>query len=69
MNRTEPTNQRYQTILEALEIIDPAGTLAPGTPEHNRVTDIILAWMAEMEPEEVVRLSKSSRRLVRFKLR
>jgi hypothetical protein len=63
------TNKRYATLSDALNAIDPQGFLSPGTPEHNRVTDIILAWMAEMEPDEVVRLSKNSRRLVRFKLR
>ncbi len=56
------SNLRYQTISKALTIIDPKGVLIPGTEEHNRVMEMILSWMAEMEPDEVLRLSHDSRR-------
>lgn len=69
LTKFHPANKRYQTLAEALSAIDPDGSLSPGTPQHNRVTDIILAWMAEMEPEDVVRMSRSARRLARVKLR
>ena len=62
------TNKRYQTLSEAIHIIDPMGTLAPGTPEHNRMTEEILAWMEVMEHEEVLRLSQTARRPPSFKL-
>ena len=58
------TNIRYRTLSEALAIIDPKGVLMPGTPEHNQVTEIILSWMAELEPDEVLRLSNDSRHLL-----
>ena len=51
------SNLRYQTISKALTIIDPKGVLIPGTEEHNRVMEMILSWMAEMEPDEVLRMS------------
>jgi hypothetical protein len=54
------TNQRYRTLSTALAIIDPDGILVPGTQEHNWVTETILSWMAEMEPEEVFRMSKNA---------
>jgi len=60
----KPSNVRYQTLSKALGIIDPKGVLMPGTEEYNRVTEMILSWMAEMEPDEVLRMSHDSRRLL-----
>ena len=61
------TNNRYETISKALKIIDPQGVMAPGTAEHNRVTETILSWMAEFDPDEVLRKSEAARRLSVFK--
>lgn len=61
------TNNRYETLSEALNIIDPQGVFAPGTAEHNRVTETILSWMAEFDPDEVLRKSETARRLSIFK--
>ena len=55
------TNVRYQTLTRALAIIDPEGVLQPGTRQHNRVTERILAWMEEMGPDEVLRRSMDAR--------
>jgi len=41
----------------------------PVTHEDNRVSEMILSRMAEMEPDEVLRLSVNAKRLVRFKVR
>ena len=60
----KPTNARYQTLSKALAIIDPKGVLLPGTKEHNRVTEMILSWMDEMEPDEVIRMSHDNRSLL-----
>jgi hypothetical protein len=57
----KPTNVRYQTLSKALAIIDPKGVLLPGTTEHNRFTEMILSWMDEMEPDEVLRMSHDNR--------
>ena len=56
------TNDRYEMISTALHIIDPEGTYLPGTKEHNTITEMILSWMDELEPEEVLRRSEKARR-------
>ena len=61
------TNDRYDTISKAIQIIDPQGVMAPGTAEHNRVTETILSWMAEFDPDEVLRKSATARRLSVFR--
>lgn len=61
------TNDRYNTISAALNIIDPEGTYVPGTMEYNWVTESILSWMAEMEPDEVFRMSEDARNVFKFK--
>ncbi len=63
----EPTNERYDTLSEALNIIDPEGAFVPGTKEHNWVTGTLLSWMDEMEPDEVLRMSESARNMFRYK--
>ena len=63
----KPTNDRYQTILEALHIIDPHGVIVPGTMEHNTITETILSWMDESDHDEVMRKSKMAKRLSIFK--
>ena len=57
------TNLRYRTLSTALAIIDPDGILVPGTQKHNWVTETILSWMAEMEPDEVLRMSEDARHI------
>ena len=54
------TNDRYNTISAALDIIDPEGVYVPGTLEHNWATEEILSWMAEMEPDEVLMNSETA---------
>jgi hypothetical protein len=56
------TNTRYKTLSKALSIIDPKRVLITGSDEHNRVIERILSWMDEMEPDEVFRLSRETRR-------
>ena len=60
------TNERYNTLSAALNIIDPEGTLLPGTVEHNWITGTLISWMDQMEPDEVLRKSKSVRRHLRI---
>jgi hypothetical protein len=58
------TNKRYDTLSDALSILDPKGTLSPGTPGHNKVTELILSWMAEMESDDVLSASYDWRRVL-----
>ena len=72
MTKVKPTNQRYETLTEALNIIDPQGNLIPGTLPHNSMTETIRLWMDELDSDEVLRRSvivkrmliKSQRRIV-----
>lgn len=61
------TNERYKIIAKALNIIDPQGMLAPGTTSHNTIMETILAWMDELEADEVLRRSESARHILMFK--
>ena len=61
------TNDRYNTISAALSIIDPEGAYVPGTLEHNWATEAILSWMAEMDADEVLKKSKTARRMFSHK--
>jgi hypothetical protein len=38
----KPQSKRYEALLAAMEIIDPDGSLIPGSSEHNQVIDTIL---------------------------
>ncbi len=67
MTVAEQANERYNTISAALTIIDPEGACVTGSIEHNWATETILSWMAEMEPEAVLRKSEASKDLFRFK--
>ena len=58
-----PTNERYETLSEALRIIDPQGLLTPGTMAHNTVTEKILTWMDELDAHDVLRMSENSRHI------
>ena len=67
MIMTKQTNERYNTISSALNIIDPEGTYVPGSVEHNWATETILSWMAEMEPDDVLKKSETARCGFRYK--
>ena len=61
MIKAKPTSERYDTLSEALKILDPQGKIEPGTVEHNTVSETILSWMAEMEPHEVLKKSETAK--------
>jgi hypothetical protein len=56
-------NDRYSTLSEALNIIDPNGTFVPGSKAHNWLTGSILSWMDEMTHDEVLKKAGSARHL------
>ena len=60
------TNERYETLAEALNIIDPQGTLAARTETHKSITESVLNWMDTLEPDEVLRKSEIARRMFRY---
>ncbi len=63
------TNERYDTLTEALNIIDPQGTLLPGTSAHNSITETILSWMDAFEPDEVLKRSAVAGQMFRHQRR
>ena len=67
MVKAKPTSERYNTLSEALNILDPQGKIEAGTVEHNTVTETILSWMAEMEPHEVLRKSETAKLISPFR--
>ena len=67
MIKAKLNSERYNTLSEALTIIDPQGKIEPGTVEHNSVTETILSWMAEMEPVEVLRKSETAKLISPFR--
>jgi hypothetical protein len=58
-------NDRYNTLSEAISIIDPNGTFVPGSKEYKWLEGSLLSWMGKMEPDEVLRKSESARRMLR----
>ena len=62
----DEAKNRHNTISAALDIIDPDGTLVPGTKAHKWVTASLLTWMAEMNPEQVLRKSESAGHMLRL---
>ncbi len=66
MVMANPTSERYNTLSEALNILDSQGKIEPGAVEHNSVTETILSWMAEMESQEVLRKSEAVKLITPF---
>ena len=60
----EQTGQDDDIILKAMELIDPSGTLVPGTVEYNTIRDMILGWIDECGPDDALDMaSKGAKHL------
>ena len=59
-------NDRYSTLSEALDIIDPNDTFVPGSKAHNWLTESILSWMEEMTHDEVLKKAVSARHTLKL---
>ena len=44
------TDHERDSLSDALALIDPAGTLVPGTEAHDAIRDMILGWMDRCGP-------------------
>jgi hypothetical protein len=53
------TNVRYRTLSKALKVIDPSGTLVPGTRQHNRISSLIGEWIYQCGPEYALCMAKN----------
>ena len=45
------TEKERDSLSDALALIDPAGTLVPGTEAYDTIRDMILGWMDRCGPE------------------
>jgi hypothetical protein len=56
------------TLTNALEVIDPSGTLVPGTRQHNRISSMIREWIDHCGPEYALCMAKEgAKRLDRWR--
>jgi hypothetical protein len=46
------------TLSKALTLIDPAGTLVPGSRQHNRISSLIREWIDQCGPEYALCMAK-----------
>ena len=60
------SNDRYNTLSAALNILDPEGVIVPGRKEYNWLEGSLLSWMAEMEPDEVLNKAVSVRHTLKI---
>jgi len=47
------------TLNEALRLIDPDGTLVPGTRQHDRIREMVEIWLRRHSPEEVLEMARN----------
>jgi hypothetical protein len=59
-------NNRHNALSEALNIIDPEGAFVPGTKEYSWLEGLLITWMDEMEPAEVLRKSATAGHMLRL---
>ena len=50
------------TLSEALKMIDPSGTLVPGTSQYNVIVDMIQSWIRQHGPKEALDMARKSAR-------
>lgn len=46
------------TLTKALTLIDPSGTLVPGTEEHDSIKDMIRGWIDECGPDHALAMAR-----------
>ena len=51
-------NTEKNTLSRALKIIDPSGTLVPGTDEYESIKDMILKWMDECGSDYALNMAR-----------
>lgn len=52
------TDREGDTIREAMKLMDPSGTLQPGTMAYKTMRDMILRWVNECGPEYALCMAK-----------
>jgi hypothetical protein len=49
---------RNNPLFEALELIDPSGTLVPGTEEHDKVSYMLQGWIDQNGPDQALCMAR-----------
>lgn len=49
--KEQQTDKDDRTCSEALKLMNPSGTLVPGTDEYDLIRDMILGWIDECGPD------------------
>jgi hypothetical protein len=52
------TDQERDALSDALALIDPSGTLVPGTEAHDAIRDMILDWMDRCGPDYAIGMAQ-----------
>ncbi len=51
-----------ETLSEALKLIDPSGTLVPGSSQYDVIVEMIESWIHQHGPEEALDMARKSAR-------
>ena len=43
-----------------MRLIDPEGTLVPGTRQYDRIREMIEIWLRQHSPDEVLEMARNS---------
>jgi len=54
----ERTDQDDDIVLKAMGLIDPSGTLVPGTIKYKTIRDMIFGWIDECGPDYALDMAR-----------
>ena len=54
----QPASQDDDTVSKAMALIDPSGTLVPGTEEYDLIRDMIVKWIAGCGPDSALYMAR-----------
>ena len=54
----ERTDQNDETITKAMALIDPSGTLVPGTDEYDLIRAMIVKWIDGCGPDNALYMAR-----------
>ncbi len=54
----ERTDQDDETVSKAMALIDPSGTLVPGTEAYDTIRDMMLKWIEGCGPDNALHMAR-----------
>ena len=58
--RDHQTGNARDTVHEAMKLIDPSGTLVPGTEAYDAVRGMVLEWIDQCGPDYALDMAERS---------